>query len=168
MHNPTNTAVMADSSTAPAEMSLMWAMSGCRSGVTWSQNLSIAVLRASVIHTPPMTMTVIAHSVDDRRKNMPAITTATVAARCIHVLCSCSSKRSPRPAKTKLRSRSRIEKLCGLSLLLILCCFTSVAYHPPLAPPPPVIPPPKPPPMLPPPKPPPRLLFVGTTIMGMM
>lgn len=166
MKSPAMTAIIELSKTAPAEISLISFISGCCSGVTWSHIRSMAVLIASVTHTPPTKMVAMAHSVNESDTNKPTTMTHTVARRCMRELGSPNSNLMPRPAYAKVCCSLRGENVCCLTLLAIV--YRIDYYQPPLAPPPPVIPPPKPPPM-PPPKPPlPLPMAAPVTIMGMM
>lgn len=73
--------------TAPAA-SLSFFIISLYSGETKSANDSMDELIASADNTAPITITTAIHSVWDKPKKKPAITTQIAAKQCIHALCS--------------------------------------------------------------------------------
>ena len=92
--------------TAPAARSFVFFIISLYSGETKSANDSMDELIASADNTAPITITTAIHSVWDKPKKKPAITTQIAAKQCIHALCSfCINKRMPLKAYRKLASR---------------------------------------------------------------
>ena len=86
-------------STPPAATSLARSTSGWNSGEARSHRLSMAVFKASAVHTPAMASTTTAHSTEPMRSRKPRSTATIVATAWIHALCWEDSKaRRPRPA----------------------------------------------------------------------
>lgn len=78
-------------------------------------------LIASADNTAPITITTAIHSVWDKPKKKPAITTQIAAKQCIHALCSfCINKRMPLKAYRKLASRLRKVKPLFFILFIVL------------------------------------------------
>ena len=97
--------------TAPAARSFVFFIISLYSGETKSANDSMDELIASADNTAPITITTAIHSVWDKPKKKPAITTQIAAKQCIHALCSfCINKRMPLKAYRKLASRLRKVK----------------------------------------------------------
>ena len=74
--------------TAPAARSFVFFIISLYSGETKSANDSMDELIASADNTAPITITTAIHSVWDKPKKKPAITTQIAAKQCIHALCS--------------------------------------------------------------------------------
>ena len=113
--------------TAPAARSFVFFIISLYSGETKSANDSMDELIASADNTAPITITTAIHSVWDKPKKKPAITTQIAAKQCIHALCSfCINKRMPLKAYRKLASRLR--KVKPLFFILFrkrtLCSFS--------------------------------------------
>ena len=82
--------------TAPAARSFVFFIISLYSGETKSANDSMDELIASADNTAPITITTAIHSVWDKPKKKPAITTQIAAKQCIHALCSfCINKVKP-------------------------------------------------------------------------
>ena len=96
--------------TAPAARSFVFFIISLYSGETKSANDSA-----------PITITTAIHSVWDKPKKKPAITTQIAAKQCIHALCSfCINKRMPLKAYRKLASRLRKVKPLFFILFIVL------------------------------------------------
>lgn len=107
--------------TAPAARSFVFFIISLYSGETKSANDSMDELIASADNTAPITITTAIHSVWDKPKKKPAITTQIAAKQCIHALCSfCINKRMPLKAYRKLASRLRKVKPLFFILFIVL------------------------------------------------
>ena len=107
--------------TAPAARSFVFFIISLYSGETKSANDSMDELIASADNTAPITITTAIHSVWDKPKKKPAITTQIAAKQCIHALCSfCINKRMPLKAYRKLASRLLKVKPLFFILFIVL------------------------------------------------
>ena len=100
--------------TAPAARSFVFFIISLYSGETKSANDSMDELIASADNTAPITITTAIHSVWDKPKKKPAITTQIAAKQCIHALCSfCINKRMPLKAYRKLAKKYHPDTNAG-------------------------------------------------------